>query len=110
MDAFIGRLAPGLKADITVLRARDDDATKSLLKTHLQDVQMVWVGGDLLYANNAILDKIKPGECEALLVYGSQKKVCVKNTKLQVLKAAQTLDQIRTILQSNYPLLAPLTP
>jgi len=110
LDAFIGRLAPGLKADITVLRARDDDAAKSLLKTHLQDVQMVWVGGDLLYANKAILDKVKPGECEALLVYGSQKKVCVKNTKLQVLKAAQTLDQIRTILQSNYPLLAPLTP
>ena len=32
-----------LKADITVLRSRDDEATKSLLKTHLQDVQMVWV-------------------------------------------------------------------
>jgi len=110
LDAFIGRLAPNLKADITVLRALDDDATKSLLKTHLQDVQMVWVGGDLLYANKAILDKIKPGECEAMLVYGSQKKVCVKNTKLSVPKAAQTLDQIRTILQTNYPLLAPLTP
>ena len=110
LDAFIGRLAPGLKADITVLRARDDDATKSLLKTHLQDVQMVWVGGDLLYANKAILDKIKPGECEAMLVYGSQKKVCVKDTKLQVPKAGQTLEQIRDVLRSNYPLLAPLTP
>jgi len=110
LDAFIGRLAPGLKADITVLRARDDDAAKSLLKTHLQDVQMVWVGGDLLYANKAILDKIKPGECEAMLVYGSQKKVCVKDTKLQVPKAGQTLEQIRDVLRSNYPLLAPLTP
>jgi 5-methylthioadenosine/S-adenosylhomocysteine deaminase len=110
LDAFIGRLAVGLKADITVLRARDDDPTKSLLKTHLQDVQMVWVGGDLLYANKAILDKIKPGECEAMLVNGSQKKVCVKDTKLQVPKATQTLDGIRTILQSNYPMLAPLTP
>src|SRR5437870_882808 len=110
LDAFIGRLAPNLKADITVLRALDDDATKSLLKTHLQDVQMVWVGGDLLYANKAILDKIKPGECEAMLVYGSQKKVCAKNTKLQVPKGAQTLEEIRTILHTNYPLLAPLTP
>jgi len=110
LDAFIGRLAPGLKADITVLRARDDDPNKSVMKTHLQDVQMVWVGGDLLYANKAILDKIKPGECEAMLVYGSQKRVCVKNTKLQVLKGAQTLEDIRTILHTNYPLLAPLTP
>ena len=110
LDAFIGRLAPGLKADITVLRSRDDDPTKSVMKTHLQDVQMVWVGGDLLYANKAILDKIKPGECEAMLVYGSQKKVCAKNTKLQVPKGAQTLEEIRTILHTNYPLLAPLTP
>jgi 5-methylthioadenosine/S-adenosylhomocysteine deaminase len=110
LGTFIGRLAPGLKADITVLRSRDDDVTKSLMKTHLQDVQMVWVGGDLLYANTAILDKIKPGDCEAMLVYGSRKKVCVKNTKLPAPKAAQTLEQIRTILHSNYPLLAPLTP
>jgi hypothetical protein len=45
-----------------------------------------------------------------MLVYGSQKKVCVKNTKLSVPKAAQTLEEIRTILHTNYPLLAPLTP
>ena len=110
MDTFIGKLTPGLKADITVLRSRDDDPIKSVMKTHLQDVQMVWVGGDLLYGNKAILDRIKPGQCEARLVYGSQKKVCVKNTKLSVPKAAQTLEEIRTILQTNYPLLAPLTP
>jgi adenine deaminase len=110
LDAFVGKLAPGFKADITVLRERDNDSIKSLLKAHLQDVQMVWVGGDLLYANKAILDKIKPGQCEAMLVYGSAKRLCVKNTKLQVPKAAQTLEEIRTILHTNYPLLAPLTP
>jgi hypothetical protein len=110
LDAFIGRLAPNLKADITVLRKRDDDPNKSLLKTNLQDVQMVWVGGDLLYANKAILDKIKPGQCEAMLVHGSQKKVCVKNTRLQVPKAAQTLEEIRSILLTNFSRLAPLTP
>jgi 5-methylthioadenosine/S-adenosylhomocysteine deaminase len=110
LETFVGKLAPGLKADITVLRSRDDDPIKSVLKTHLQDVQMVWVGGDLLYANKAILDKIKPNQCEPILVYGAQKKVCVKNTKLSVPKAAQTLEEIRTILHTNYPLLAPLTP
>jgi 5-methylthioadenosine/S-adenosylhomocysteine deaminase len=110
LEAFVGTLAPGLKADITVLRSRDDDPIKSVLKTHLQDVQMVWVGGDLLYANKAILDKIKPNQCEPILVYGAQKKVCVKNTKLSVPKAAQTLEEIRAILHTNYPLLAPLTP
>jgi 5-methylthioadenosine/S-adenosylhomocysteine deaminase len=110
LDTFVGKLAAGFKADITVLRSLDSDPVKSVMKTHLQDVQMVWVGGDLLYANKAILDKIKPGQCEVMLVYGSQKKVCVKNTKLAVPKAAQTLEEIRTILHTNYPLLAPLTP
>ena len=110
LETFIGKLAPGMKADIVVLRERDTDPTQSVMKTHLQDVQMVWVGGDLLYANKAILDKIKPGQCEPMLVYGSQKKVCVKNTKLKVPKAVQTLEDIRTILHTNYPLLAPLTP
>src|SRR5215831_16497047 len=94
LDTFVGKLAPGFKADITVLRKLDDDPTKSVMKTHLQDVQMVWVGGDLLYANKATLDKIKPGECEPMLVYGAAKSVCVKNTKLSVPKAAQTLEDI----------------
>jgi 5-methylthioadenosine/S-adenosylhomocysteine deaminase len=109
LDTFVGKLAVGFKADITVLKSLDADPTQSVMKSHLQDVQMVWVGGDLLYANKAILDKIKPGQCEPILVYGSQKKVCVKST-LSVPKAAQTLEEIRTILQTNYPLLAPLTP
>src|SRR5262249_24898782 len=72
LDTFIGKLEAGMKADITVLRERDADPTQSVMKTHLQDVQMVWVGGDLLYANKAILDKIKPGQCEPMVVYGSQ--------------------------------------
>jgi len=41
----IGTLAPGLKADITVLASEDADPTESLLKTRLEDVEMVWVGG-----------------------------------------------------------------
>jgi 5-methylthioadenosine/S-adenosylhomocysteine deaminase len=110
LEEQIGRLAPGLKADITVLRAQGSDPTKSLLRAHLQDVQMVWVGGKLLYANRAILDKVKPGQCEALLVHGSQKRVCVKDVQPTVPKSAETLEQIREVLRSNYPLLAPLTP
>jgi 5-methylthioadenosine/S-adenosylhomocysteine deaminase len=110
LEAQVGRLAPGLKADITVLRAQGSDPTTTLLRAHLQDVQMVWVGGNLLYANRAILDKVKPGLCEALLVHGAQKRVCVKDTQHAVPKATQTLEQIRSILHSNYPMLAPLTP
>jgi len=110
LDQHIGRLAPSLKADITVLRSRDGDPHGSLLKTHLEDVQMVWVGGNLLYGNEAILKKVKPGQCETITVHGSRKRVCVKAENVQVEKALQTLEEIRTILHMNYAQLAPLTP
>ena len=110
LDSEIGKLAQGLKADITVLQSKNSDPHQSLLNTHLQDVQMVWVGGNLLYGNKAILEKVKPAQCEALTVHGSEKRVCVKDTKENVPKATQTLPEIQTILQANYSNLAPLTP
>jgi cytosine/adenosine deaminase-related metal-dependent hydrolase len=110
LDGQVGRLAPGHKADIVVLRAQGSDPAKSLLQTHLQDVQLVWVGGNLLYGTRPVLDQVKPGQCEALLVHGSQKRVCVKEPHPAAPKTGQTLAQIREVLRSNYPLLAPLTP
>src|SRR5688572_23077875 len=49
----IGRLAPGLKADLVVLRRRDAEGNESLLKNTLQDVQLVMVGGEPLYGNRS---------------------------------------------------------
>jgi adenine deaminase len=81
LDGQIGALKQGLKADITVVRSNDGDPTQSLLKTYLQDVQMVWVGGKLLYGSESILQKLKKDACEALLVRGSKKRVCVSDPK-----------------------------
>jgi len=58
LDGQIGELKEGRKADITVLRANDADPTQSLLKTHLEDVLMVWIGGKLLYGDESILQKV----------------------------------------------------
>jgi len=110
LDGQVGRLAQGLKADITVLASKNSDPHESLLNNHLQDVQMVWVGGALLYGNNAILQKVRAGECEELIVKGSKKRICVRNTKENVTKSGQTLGDIQNILQTNYSGLAPLTP
>lgn len=110
LDTEVGKLAPGFKADITVVKAKDANPGQSLLKTFLQDVEMVWVGGDLLYANRAILEKVKPGACEPLQVYGSSKRICVKDMRDPVEKSDQTLKEIQSLLRANYPNLAPLTP
>ena len=106
----IGTLTQGLKADITVLASQDPDATESLLKTHLQDVQMVWVGGELLYGNAAVVQAVKPNLCEPLLVHGSSKRICVKDTKNPAPKSNQTKQQIQSILQGTVTNLAPLVP
>ena len=110
LDGFIGSLASGKKADITVLKSKDPDPGQSLLKTHLQDVQMVWVGGDLLYGQRSVLDKVKPGKCEALVVAGSNKEVCVADPDPDVPKSEQTLQDIRSALEPKVGSLAPLAP
>lgn len=110
LDGYIGRLAPDLKADISVLRMKDSNPSASLLKSDLQDVEMVWVGGNLLFADEPILQIIKPGQCELMTVYDSQKRVCVKNMKNPSDKRDQTLKDIIEVLKKVEFELAPLVP
>jgi 5-methylthioadenosine/S-adenosylhomocysteine deaminase len=110
LDQQIGQLKPGLKADITVLRSKDPDPTLSLLKTHLQDVEMVWIGGKLLYGNSSIVQKLRKDACEPLLVHGSRKRVCVQDSNPKIPKSDETLAIIKQKLQAAYPGLAPLVP
>ena len=110
LDQEIGELKAGMKADITVLRSRDADATQSLLKTHSQDVQMVWIGGKLLYGNSSVVQKVRGEGCEPLLVRGSKKRICVSDPNPAVPKSEETLATITQKLQAAYPGLAPLVP
>ncbi|MGH2708989.1 MAG: amidohydrolase family protein, partial [Actinomycetota bacterium] len=108
LDTQIGRLAPGFKADLTVLRSRSSDPHGSLLANHPQDVEMVWVGGELLYGRESVLQKFRPDQCDALEVNGAKKRICVVDRTSPVAKSGQTLADIRTILLSKYPQLSPL--
>jgi 5-methylthioadenosine/S-adenosylhomocysteine deaminase len=110
LDGLLGRLAKGQRADIVVLRNRDDVLGQSLRKNELSDVQMVWVGGELLYGDESVVEGARPGACEALQVNGAQKRVCVQDTTNPVPKSDQTLDQIQNALRNAYPGLAPLVP
>jgi hypothetical protein len=71
---------------------------------------MVWVGGQLLYGREAVLQKVKPNQCEALKVKGTNKCICVADTIDPVVNSTQTLAQIRSKLLAKYPQLAPLVP
>ena len=110
LDAHLGRLAPGRKADLVILQRQAPTPTESLLRSHLPDVELVLVGGKPLYGTEAPLDQLRPGQCEQLLVHGAHKRICVRDPQLGVPKSGQTLAEIQTALQAKYPLLAPLVP
>jgi 5-methylthioadenosine/S-adenosylhomocysteine deaminase len=110
LDTRIGQLAASFKADITVLRTRGTDPHASLLTTQLQDVEMVWVGGELLYGRSTVLQMLKPGLCDRITVRGASQRICVADTTNPVTGSNQTLSAIRDKLQAAYPQLSPLVP
>jgi len=108
LEGSVGRIAPGLKADLTVLRAQNDDPYRSLLANHPQDVEMVWVGGELLYGRESVVQKFRPNQCEPLTANGTRKRICVADAINPVPGSSATLEQIRTTLLNKYPQLSPL--
>ena len=109
LDGAIGRLAPGFKADVTVVARLDPDPSINLLKAHLPDVQMVWIGGQLLYGDKAFVEGVRPNACEAFLVKGTEKRLCVADSTSTVPKHEQKLSDLTSILLQHYPQLARLT-
>lgn len=110
LEDKIGRLAPGLKADLVVLQRRDEEFAGSLLNTRTQDVQLVMVGGQAMYGNRAAMLKLRSSDCEDLTIYGSRKRICVRNSSAAVEKSTQSLAELRRILLGHYRGLAPLDP
>ena len=109
LDNFIGTLAQGFKADITVIARQDEDASVNLLRAHLPDVQMVWIGGRLLYGDKAYVETARPNACEAFFIKGVEKRLCIADATSTVPKHEQTLSALTNILLQRYPQLAPLT-
>ena len=106
----IGALAANHKADITVLAKRDSNVNDSLLKAHLEDVELVMLAGRPLYGEAIAMSTLRPAECEAFDVHGVHKRVCVRDPRPGVVKSDQSLAAIRSALKARYPKLAPLVP
>jgi len=108
VDDRIGTLAVGFKADITVTTRHDADPSINLLKVHLPDVRMVWVGGQLLYGDAPIVEAVRPGACEPFLIHGAEKRVCVADASSHAPNHGETLASLQSALQRYYAQLAPL--
>jgi cytosine/adenosine deaminase-related metal-dependent hydrolase len=77
VDHLIGSLQADRKADIIVVRQRGPEPGSSLLQNHLADVEMVWIGGQLHYGTAAVVQTVRPDACEAVVVQGAAKRLCV---------------------------------
>jgi hypothetical protein len=60
------------------------------------DVEMVWVGGELLYGTVEVVQTMRPSGCEPVMVQGARKAICAPI--LPLVKA----------LQKEYPWLVPV--
>jgi 5-methylthioadenosine/S-adenosylhomocysteine deaminase len=96
VDTLLGTVLPGRKADLTIIRSRDAVPGRSLLRNGVADVEMVWIGGQLLYGTAAVVQTMRPSACEALMVQGAGKRICTP-----VLPLVSTLEKA-------YPWLVPV--
>lgn len=103
LGEYVGGLEPGKKADITILKRRASNPNASLLKSEMRDVEMVWIGGRLLYGDAATVEQIRPAACELVDTGGVSKKLCVADPAGSAPGANQTFAEIDKIIRAAYP-------
>jgi 5-methylthioadenosine/S-adenosylhomocysteine deaminase len=78
LDDRIGRLAPGLAADILVIKKNGDAPYETVVSATPADVQLVAVGGVPIYGEPAIMRVLLPSApLNELTVCGTQKAIAV---------------------------------
>ncbi len=103
LGEYIGSLQVGKKADISILKRRAKNPNASLLKSEMRDVEMVWIGGRLLYGDTAAVEQIRPAACELVEVGDVSKRLCVADSASKVPGATQTFAEIDKLIRAVYP-------
>ena len=101
LEGQIGRLAPGLKADLVVIGGDPASPYASVVAATPREVRLVMVDGLVLYGDDQLqpLGPTDPG-CEALDICARAKFVCVARPGGAADdKLAQTFAEIRTALE-----------
>ncbi len=81
LDPYIGRLAAGLRADITVFGRTGDDPYQAVLDSRAADVRLVMIDGAAYYGDLALETATAVnGDCEGLDACGASKFICAANT------------------------------
>lgn len=98
LDSKIGSLKPGLYADVAVFRKRPGaDAYRSLVLSTERDTALVLIGGEPLYGEKALFEKLKPGDFEVLDAGGVEKALDLTDPRV-LPKGTQTFGEIKDLL------------
>lgn len=109
LESRIGRLAPGLRADITVFGRLGPDPHGAIADSRAEDVRLVLIDGVAYYGDlNLEPATAVNGDCDTIDACGVTKFLCLRNTPGSDSGAGESLDDVRQqlvdILEGNgYP-------
>ena len=102
MDAHVGRLAPGLRADLAVFGRVAADPYRAVVDSYAADVRLTMIDGAAYYGDLALETATAVnGDCDALDACGTPKFLCSANTPGAASRASETVDQVREQLRAH---------
>lgn len=99
VDAHIGRLEVGYRADVAVFGRTGDDHYEALVESRAPDVRLVFIDG-LGWYGDADLEEVTARNtyCETFGVCGTEKFICVQDSPTADNRRDETMEDIRTQL------------
>lgn len=108
LGSVVGRLAPGLLADLVVIADRGEDPYDALVDATLADVRLVMIGGSLRYGDPEAMAATRRTPCATISICGASKVLCVPDTTDATDLLNQSFDDISADVASFYPSPYPL--
>lgn len=95
LHEHIGRLEPGMKADLAIFRRAADDPYLAVIESRAANVELVLIDGKALYGAQELEEIARDELCEDFEACGAQKFLCVKDRDLPDHRGDESLDDIR---------------
>lgn len=111
LDQHLGSLAPGRPADLVVIQRRHADGYESVVDADPSHVELVMIGGDLVYGRPDWLGAVTdPSEYEPVLAWGRPMLVDTRfgSPEEDGTGPARRLETMRSRLIARYPPVGPI--
>jgi 5-methylthioadenosine/S-adenosylhomocysteine deaminase len=94
LEAFIGKLEVGMRADVAVFGRRGDDPYRAVLDSVAADVRLVAIDGLVYFGDLALESLALNGSCDTLDACGAEKFLCAAGTPGASSRQDETVEQI----------------